>query len=303
MYNSIINICLAPLVFSISLIILTLGSYDPVQYYYLAQFSDNQCTNPTSITMMAVNKCFSQTLGAQQNTASYVGYATSTYAKATFAQGSTTTSLTLTLISYSDSSCTQPVSGSTTTMTLPAAPSQTPYGPYGSMSQCATTLPGGVTANNIGGLYSFNNKLELEAMLSYFTQGTAGPVYGTFADPYCSVENTNDPSGNQLPIYAQWSANNACTYNFLTQKFKRENCNSGASVSGTGAFSNTWQGFSENTCTTSITTSQSYSETDVRKVAHILTPLMLSYNNLHSFVPFPHSLLIFISFLPLLILS
>ena len=216
--------------------------------------------------MMAIGKCFSQTLGAQSNTDSYVGYATTGYAMASVTQPSTATSTqgTLTLTSYTDSSCTVPVTGSSISMTLPVASSAAPYGPYGLMSQCSNTLPGSTTVvNNQGGIYSFTNKLEMEAILSVFTSGQ-GPVYGTFADPYCSVENTNDASGNQLPIYTQWSANGACTYSFLTQKFKTESCNSGNGVAGTGAFSNTWQAFSDNQCTQSVASAQTYSETDVR---------------------------------------
>ena len=223
--------------------------------------------------MMAINKCFSQTLGALSNTDTYVGYATTTYAMASVTQPTTSTSTqgTLTLTSYSDSSCTVPVSGSAISLMLPVASAAAPYGPYGLMSPCASTLPGMTslgTVNNQGGIYSFTNKLEMEAVISLFTS-SPGPVYATFADPYCSVENTNDPSGNQLPIYAQWSANGACTYNFLTQKFKTESCSSGNAVTGSAAFSNRWQGFSDNLCATQVAAAQTYTETDVRDVAYL----------------------------------
>ena len=220
--------------------------------------------------MMAVNKCFSQTLSSTPTiTASYVGYATTQYAKATFAQGATSTTGTFTLTSYTDSSCNNAVTGSTVTISLPAAAQNSPYGPYGTMSQCSTaSLPGTtMSGSNIGGLYSFTNKLEMEALLSTATQGLQGPVYGTFADPYCSVQNTNDAVGNQLPVYMQWSANGACTYSLLTQKFKTESCNSGAGIAGTSAYTNTWRSFSDSTCTTQIAT-QTSPETDVRDVAY-----------------------------------
>ena len=112
--------------------------------------------------------------------------------------------------------------------------------------------------------------------MSDFTQSTAGPVYATFADPYCSTENTNDPSGNQLPIYAQWSANGACTYSLLAKAYKKETCQSVANVGSTGAFSNTWQSFSDPTCQTPLTTNGvnqgTGSEIDVREWSNDCPP-------------------------------
>ena len=245
-----------------------------MQYYYLAQFSDVQCANPTSITLMAVNKCFSQTLQSTSPSSSGTGFVTTQYAKATFAPGTTSTYGTLTLISYSDSNCQNQVSGTTPiTVALPAAQSGSPYGPYGTMSACSASFPGfGGTIYNQGGLYSFNNKLEMEAMMSLFNQGTAGPVYATFADGYCSVANANDPSGNQLPIYAQWSANGACSYSVLTKTFKTESCNSGNNVANTGAFSSTWRGFSDSACTNAVTQSYTFADSDVRKRSDDIVP-------------------------------
>ena len=266
---------------------------------------------------MAVNKCFSQNLQSTSPSASGT-FVTSQYAKATFAPGTTSTYGTLTLTSYSDAYCNNPVSGTTPiTITLPAAQTGTSnqYGPFGTMSPCSSSFPG-TTASiyNQGGLYSFNNKLEMEAMMSLFTQGTPGPVYATFADAYCSTENTNDPSGNQLPIYAQWSANGACTYSLLTNKFKTESCNSFANVANTGAYSNTWQGFSDPTCTNAITNVNTYAETDVRirsddcplscfrtiicSPSHFLVffcfPISCDYTTIYSHWSFTHFLLFFL---------
>jgi len=57
----------------------------------------------------------------------------------------------------------------------------------------------------------------------------------------------------QLPTYATWSANSACTYNFLADNFKQELCVGPSAVTGTNAYSNTWQAFSDNKCTVKAT--------------------------------------------------
>jgi hypothetical protein len=57
----------------------------------------------------------------------------------------------------------------------------------------------------------------------------------------------------QLPTYATWSANGACTYNFLTDNFKTETCVGPSSVTGTNAYSNSWQAFTDNKCTVKAT--------------------------------------------------
>ena len=296
--NSNNNFCVFTSVFLIS------GPYDPQSYYFLAQYADAQCSSLTGITMMAVNKCFSQTLSSTQtNTASYVGFTTTQYAKATFTQGTTTTSGTFTLTSYSDSSCNNVVSGSTPiTVTLPAAAQNSQYGPFGMMSACTNTLPGSTstTLYNQGGAYTFTNKLEMEALLSTATQGLQGPVYGTFADPYCSVQNTNDAVGNQLPIYMQWALNGACTYSLLTKQFKSETCSSSTNLANTAAYSNTWRTFSDSTCTTQIAT-QTSPETDVRDVAVIFSlPCFhsITYSHCYPCIFFSFSFYLALAFVP-----
>ena len=221
--------------------------------------------------MMALDKCYTQTVGPQA-TVDPFGYSSTGYAKASITQTPTGTSTTgtLTLQSYTDSSCTQ-TSGSAIPITLPMASSTNGVGPYGMSTTCASSLPGTTGLGNVyntAGIYSFTNKLELEAVMSQVT-ATSGPVYATFADNYCTTENLNDPSGNQLPIYAHWSSNSACTYSFLTTKFKKETCSYGNSAGNNYAYQNTWQGYSDNACTQAIGSPSTYGETDVREMTYI----------------------------------
>ena len=275
------------------------GPYDAVQYYYLVQFSDTQCTKPMGVTFMAVNKCFTQSLSTTVSTASdgvSTFMAGSGWAMATFKQPATGTTGTLVLTQYKDGLCTQSVDNSAITLSLPVASTGSPYGPYGTLSQCAASFQSASGTQNVynqGGLYGFTNKLEMESALSLLSGGTSGPVYATFADSYCSMGNTVDGAGNQvrarknpfpsgmnffskprfpsiaiffqLPIYASWAANGACTYSFLTDKFKTETCAAGAAVAGANAFSNAWVGYSDNACKNSLYgagTSGSYGEPD-----------------------------------------
>ena len=251
-----------------------IGGYDTQKYYYLLQYSDTTCsTSPIAVTMMALDICYSQIVSTPAYSAEGLNAATTTqYAMATFTQGtgtSTTATGTLKLNSYSDSSCKNLVTGTTAvtaTVSLPAAGASILNGPFGTMSTCINALPNSspsVAVNIIGGTYSFNNKLEMEAIISSLSKGQGGPVYGTYADQFCTTERTDDPSGNQLPIYVHWSANNACSYSFLTQKNKKEAC----SLPGHGvpaAFQNSWSTYSDNQCSTTATETNSGTEADVR---------------------------------------
>jgi hypothetical protein len=102
--------------------------------------------------------------------------------------------------------------------------------------------------------------LELEAALSFLadlstapTPTPVGPVYATFADSYCSMADSTDGAGNLLPTFVTWNANGACTYSVLTDKYTQQTCSGGSAVTGTNAYSSTWQGYADSKCTVALT--------------------------------------------------
>ncbi len=178
------------------------------QYYLFEQFSDTLCNAPIGMSLILLNKCYSKDDGTSTSPK---------YAKATFTAGtagSTGGSTgTLTILEYKDSACTSASSVLTSpsllfNQSLPAGN----FGPFGTFSPCQNSFKTKTSSvalpiNNYGGLYSFSDPIQLQQLLTTFAK--AGPVYTTYADSWCTKQNSaTDFTFSNLPIYATWYATN-----------------------------------------------------------------------------------------------